>query len=321
MSKRDFFKDAIAEAKTVKEVAIANAKLALEESFTPQLKSILAQRIQEMDNEEEVEENIENTEMEEELDLDEILNEMETEEEDFNIDEMLAEIEKLEDTDMEEDLYESEEEESEEEVEEPADLEDMTDDELKQFIEDVIEDMINSGELEAGEGMKDDEDEDIDLDIEDDEDEDMDIEDDEEMEITETRFNRSPNFSRPNVREVNVIRAELNEAKKTITHLRSTISEVNLLNAKLLYTNKIFKAKNLTENEKVKVLNSFDKTSTVKETKLVYETLNEGLKVKKPLIKESLGTASKVMSLQENKKPIIEVDQQYSRWQKLAGLI
>ena len=123
------------------------------------------------------------------------------------------------------------------------------------------------------------------------------------------------------MREVNVIKAELNEAKKTITHLRSTISEVNLLNAKLLYTNKIFKAKNLTENEKVKVLNAFDKTSTVKETKLVYETLNEGLKVKKPLIKESLGTASKVMSLQENKKPIIEVDQQYSRWQKLAGLI
>ena len=149
----------------------------------------------------------------------------------------------------------------------------------------------------------------------------MDIEDDEEMEITETRFTRSPNFSRPNTREVNVIKAELNEAKKTITHLRSTISEVNLLNAKLLYTNKIFKAKNLTENEKVKVLNAFDKTSTVKETKLVYETLNEGLKVKKPLIKESLGTASKVMSLQENKKPIIEVDQQYSRWQKLAGLI
>jgi hypothetical protein len=313
MSKRDFFKDAIAEAKTVKEVAIANAKLALEESFTPQLKSILAQRIQEMDNEEEVEENIENTEMEDELDLDEILKEMETEEEEFDIDDMLSEIEKLEDTDMEE--------ESEEEVEEPADLEDMTDDELKQFIEDVIEDMINSGELEAGEGMEDDEDEDIDLDIEDDEDEDMDIEDDEEMEITETRFNRSPNFSRPNVREVNVIKAELNEAKKTITHLRSTISEVNLLNAKLLYTNKIFKAKNLTENEKVKVLNAFDKTSTVKETKLVYETLNEGLKVKKPLIKESLGTASKVMSLQENKKPIIEVDQQYSRWQKLAGLI
>ncbi len=313
MSKRDFFKDAIAEAKTVKEVAIANAKLALEESFTPQLKSILAQRIQEMDNEEEVEENIENTEMEDELDLDEILKEMETEEEEFDIDDMLSEIEKLEDTDMEE--------ESEEEVEEPADLEDMTDDELKQFIEDVIEDMINSGELEAGEGMEDDEDEDIDLDIEDDENEDMDIEDDEEMEITETRFTRSPKFSRPNTREVNVIKAELNEAKKTITHLRSTISEVNLLNAKLLYTNKIFKAKNLTENEKVKVLNAFDKTSTVKETKLVYETLNEGLKVKKPLIKESLGTASKVMSLQENKKPIIEVDQQYSRWQKLAGLI
>jgi hypothetical protein len=127
--------------------------------------------------------------------------------------------------------------------------------------------------------------------------------------------------SKSSVSTAENLQKDLDEALATIKTLRGDLNEVNLLNAKLLYTNKIFKAKNLTENEKVKVLNAFDKTSTVKETKLVYETLNEGLKVKKPLIKESLGTASKVMSLQENKKPIIEVDQQYSRWQKLAGLI
>jgi hypothetical protein len=66
-----------------------------------------------------------------------------------------------------------------------------------------------------------------------------------------------------------------------------------LLNAKLLYTNKIFRSKNLTESQKVKVLGSFDKATTVKETKLVFETLNEGIKVKKPSVEKTLGRASK----------------------------
>jgi hypothetical protein len=82
---------------------------------------------------------------------------------------------------------------------------------------------------------------------------------------------------------------ELDEAYNTIESLKSDLNEVNLLNAKLLYTNKIFKAKTLTESQKVKVLGAFDKAGTVKETKLVFETLSEGLKQRKHQIKESLG--------------------------------
>ncbi len=66
--------------------------------------------------------------------------------------------------------------------------------------------------------------------------------------------------------------------EETINELRRELNEVNLLNAKLLYTNKIFKAKNLTESEKIKVLNTFDKAETVKEVKLVFETLTESFK-------------------------------------------
>ena len=47
---RDFLKEAIADAKAVKESAIANAKAALEESFTPHLKSVLSAKLQEMDD-------------------------------------------------------------------------------------------------------------------------------------------------------------------------------------------------------------------------------------------------------------------------------
>ena len=114
---------------------------------------------------------------------------------------------------------------------------------------------------------------------------------------------------------------ELAEAYSTIETLKSDLNEVNLLNAKLLYTNKIFKAKTLTESQKVKVLGAFDKAGTVKETKLVFETLNEGLKTKKTsMIKESLGSASRVSRSVNAKKPIVEIDPMVARFQKLAGL-
>ena len=120
---------------------------------------------------------------------------------------------------------------------------------------------------------------------------------------------------------------ELMEAKAEIKSLKSDLNEAikttnttNLLNAKLLYTNKIFKSKNLNESQKVKVLSSFDKANTVKETKLVYETLSEGLKVKKSTIKENLGRASKATTIPTTKKPIVESNDVFARMQKLAGI-
>ena len=76
----------------------------------------------------------------------------------------------------------------------------------------------------------------------------------------------------------------------------------------------------MTESQKVKVLGAFDKAGTVKETKLVFETLNEGLKRKKAPIRESLGSASKATGNFKTKKPIIATDPMVERFQKLAGL-
>ena len=117
------------------------------------------------------------------------------------------------------------------------------------------------------------------------------------------------------------MKKELDEAYSVIKSLKSELNEINLLNAKLLYTNKIFKAKNLNESQKVKVLSSFDKATTVGEVKLVFETLNEGIKVKSNLIKENLGSASKSTVTPSVKKPIVESNDAFLRMQKLAGII
>jgi hypothetical protein len=399
---RAMLKEAIADAKAVKETAIANAKAALEEAFTPQLKSMLSMKLQEMDLEED---NFEETYMsEEDENLKEMYDEKDTMEE-VDLEELLAELEK--EDKMEEGLYEAEENEEdmemsdEEETEdegEPIDLEDMTDEDLKSMIEDVIADMIKSGELEAGSESKEDE---MDMDMEmEPEDEEVDLaellREIEEMEDNEKPVNEvDSDFSDPDFKKMKAIedqlmessttslneepvsiiaviagmvalfsasfgvrkaqeyakkRAEtdpkwkqwydsavktgkdisdtgmggsgdLEEAYSTIETLKSELNEINLLNAKLLYTNKIFKSKTLNENQKVKVLSSFDKAKNVGEVKMVFETLNEGIKVSKNTINENLGRASKGTMAPNVKKPIVESNEAFLRMQKLAGII
>ena len=329
--------EAIADAKAVKDMAIANAKAALEEAFTPQLKSMLSLKLQEMADEDMSEESVE--EMYD--DVEEGFGEFDTpentgfgemgkkalDEEDIDLEELLAEIENEEEIDETlneaEEAGESEEEEAGEEAEEegePMNLEDMTDEDLKEMIADVIADMVEAGELEAGheEGEGEEGDEEIDMEM-DGEEEDVDlaellreIEEDTVMETTETT-----------TVDTTALTTELEAAHTVINTLRSELNEINLLNAKLLYTNKIFKAKTLNEEQKVKVLSSFDKATTVKEVKLVYSTLNEGLKVKTNPIRENLGRASKATNtpVVNTKQPIVESNAVFDRMRKLAGLI
>ena len=114
---------------------------------------------------------------------------------------------------------------------------------------------------------------------------------------------------------------ELEEAYNTIESLQKTINEVNLLNAKLLFTNKLFRTFDLNEGQKVKVLENFDRTSSVREVKLVFSTLAENLNVskkKRTVVKE--GYASKATKSSAPKKIISEGNELSARWKKLAGL-
>ena len=133
---RDLLREAIADAKAVKETAIANAKAALTESFTPFLKEKLSQKISEMEEgymDEDANENMHADDNNEGLD-------------EISLDELLAELGEDPKTKMEEELYEAKKDEKDEEMS----LEDMSEDDLKSFIEDVIKDMVANNELEAG---------------------------------------------------------------------------------------------------------------------------------------------------------------------------
>ena len=204
MANRDLLKEAIADAKALKETAIANAKAALEEAFEPRLKSMLSAKLQEMDDEDEKNSTEEakmteakkeykdddrkdggrskETKRTEKMKYGKDLAESEVDEE-MDLDEILAELDEDARTDAEEEGYkdgmEDEKEDMDDMEDEDIDLEDMSEDDLKSFIEDVIADMVTAGELEAGEDFEtEDEDE---IDVEDDDD--IDVEDDTEVDV------------------------------------------------------------------------------------------------------------------------------------------
>jgi len=359
MSNKDLLKQAIAEAKTIREAAIANAKEALEETLTPHLKEMLAQKLQEMEDadEEVMDENI-----------------YEAEEEEVEAEEG-------------EEGAEDEAEEGEEGEEEELEIEDMSVEDLKDLIRDIVAQETGQGEedeMEAGEegpegqddmvGMEDDSEE-IDINELLAELEGMDDEMEEgkkyEMEgmkkpvkeygsssmrepsdsaaaggaevermikalvaKTGKTYDAISNFlyggksaSTPEMRgfkESVQDKKDLNEALKAVKILRNQLQEVNLLNAKLLYVNKVFKSSNLSEGQKVNVIAAFDKAETVKEVKLVFETVSKNVVAKPATIKEHRSFASKATGNAKTTAPkeiLSEVSEQVQRWQKLAGII
>lgn len=316
------FSEAIAEAKSIRETAMANAKLALEEAFTPRMQEMMSSKLAAMaGDDEDMEEGFtgKNGAMtSNEGDADSM--------EEISLEELLAELEALEgdgyseeDGSVESGLDNPYMEENQifEEAEDDDTVGEITVDDLKDIIRDVVSDLIG-GESEEETG----------------EEEEMDGEE-EEMAGEEDEFNleeilaeleMEEAYTYDDVAEENPDDVEddkeLEEAMNTIATLRSELNEVNLLNAKLLYVNKLFKSKNLTEAQKVKVINAFDRAETVKETKNIFETLQESLNVTpvKNSIKESLSYASKPVGVAD-RKPIVENNDFVLRMQKLAGII
>ena len=130
---------------------------------------------------------------------------------------------------------------------------------------------------------------------------------------------------------MNPLAAELEEPKAALDTVRAELNEVNLLNSKLLYVNRIFKANQLDEGQKLRVVETLDKAESVKEAKLIYETIKdtfsvakskkESFKNKTKSLKEGIGMASKAVGTTAPKKEVIsESSDMMKRFQKLANI-
>jgi hypothetical protein len=305
----------------------------MEEAFTPHLQTILAAKLNELEEDEESQQSGADSAMEETLDLEALLAEADDEEAGEEASEEAPEDKAGEDAESEED----------------KDITEMSPEEVEEYIRQIAAEEFEKLETEQGEEIPGEEGgEEIDLDAElgseegDDEEINLDemMNDMEEEEIDENDINIDEllaefglseeeevdeNYGKEEDESKSKMEEELAQALATIDELRSSIQEVNLLNAKLLYMNKVFKGQNLTESQKIQVVKTFDKAESAKEAKLVYESLISTFvkKEEKSPIKESLGFASKASGMitgTKNSNTVIDSDAQVARWAKLAGL-
>tara|TARA_R110001606_G_scaffold280211_1_gene428887 strand:+ start:510 stop:1523 length:1014 start_codon:yes stop_codon:yes gene_type:complete len=333
----DLLKEAIADAKAVRETALQNAKMALEEAFTPHLKSMLSAKLAEEDEDED-ENPFADKEEDEEESAEEGMHDSprrEDDDEEMEVDEMDHEDEEDEEVDestiieidgvkyapiVSEDEHEDEDEEDMDESEE-LDLESV----IKELEEELNEtesddeDSVNEEEV-VTEAEHDDEDED---------------KDEVDEQSTSSGIGSGTSVKQPSAGDeedpgkgkvhesVEAIQSELKEYKEAVTFLRDKLHEVNILNAKLLYTNRLFKEFVLSNDQKLKIVETFDRAQTTREIKLVYSTLAESYNDNGPSKKKDIKEfASKKAGTTAPKTKIISEEVEVAdRFRKLAGLI
>jgi len=325
----NILKEAIADAKAVRQVALANAKAALEEAFTPKLQSMLSAKLSEELEEGDYEEDMEMEGMmtyedDEELEMGENYGEEDSMDEEIDLEGILNELE------------------LEGDEEEEADLEEVQRVGQPNYKGDGVHDILNKAS-DVNDNLSEDfnldsllkeindlEDNEEIMEVYDDEDdmmEDMYDEDMDEMnmydeDMVDMRENKKGGCG---CKKENT---QLQETKRAYDHIKTELNEVNLLNSKLLYVNRIFKANNLDEAQKLRVVETLDKAESVKEAKLIYETVKDTFTIStkkkttpKKSIRENFGMASKATRTTAPRKPILkESNDMVTRMQKLANI-
>ena len=389
----DILKEAIADAKALRATALENAKIALEEAFTPRLKNMLSQKIQseempdneeygegegevgsgdghmEAEGEHDVEERMHGEEDkdvdermhgeeddevaermhgEEDKDVDERMHddEMEKEGEHMNDEEMEDEDAHMKDEEMEDEEMEKEGEHMEDEedeldlesvireLEEELDSSEVGDAENKEPSERSTDSSEIGAQGPEGEGADEEGGKELgdhevvkepfteDKHMKDEEGEKVD-EEDIDLEEVFKALSEEEGMEDEEDDKVDEMKTQLKEYKDTIGFLREKLNEVNLLNAKLLFTNKLFRGFGLNNNQKLRVVEQFDRAQNLREIKLVYATLAESFKGNgNKRVNENKGQASKAVASTEPKKEVLSEGQEMkNRFKKLANLI
>lgn len=325
----NILKEAIADAKAVKEIALANAKFALEEAFTPRLQSMIATKLSE-ESEEDDEDYMDEGEDGDEESVEPAAEEPAEEEEPVE-EEPVTEDDDFADED-EIDMTE-------------GDDEDMDDNDpdLMEILRQLEEEELDSSDIgnsdnkkpstytsisDPGKGDLFEEDEE-----EPSEDDDLQeiiraLREEEEADAAEETPDEEPEETEEVPAEEP---ARVAEAYAVIKFLRAKLNEVNLLNSKLLFSNKLFRSYSLTTKQKMTVIENFDRAGTLREVKLIFATLSESLRSqsnkpqpqrKKTSLKEGYrgGSSKPSGSTRPAKTIITESDSMSDRFRKLANI-
>ena len=279
---------------------------------------------EEMDEAEDAEETEDSEEMREEEDAEE--------EDDLDLESVLAELEKdLDDEDQVDEMEDKDEEEKVDEAEDKEEEETMDENDVSSEIGKADNKVApaagdsskvgqgpesEGSDKKAGDELGDHETVDDLVEVEDKDEEDLDLD---EVLRALTEEDKEEEDAEENEK----LKAEIKEHRKVIHFMRSKLNEVNLLNAKLLFSNKLFRAFGLNNNQKLKVVETFDRTKNLREVKLVYATLAESFKRPGKRLSESKGSSSKpTRSTKPVKAQVLsEGAELKARFKKLANIL
>jgi len=303
---------AFIDAESLKETALKNAESIILEKYSNEVKKAVDNLL-----EEDTEDTTEETVVEEEFEVEDVPNAYYQEEEleedqeiDINLDKLAEELNKK---GGEEALEEAEE--DTEELEESAEEEiDITEEQINSIIEKLTVDVENVPSGQPGGGSNrtlDRENEEIALAQEDVEE----LEEDEEKKELEESVTKLK-------KEKDVLFKQNKKYKSLLLQAKEKLEEVNLSNAKLLYTNRVLGNTSLNERQKTKIVEALSNAGSVEEAKVIHETLQSAVGTSRKRNPQSLSEAVRRNSSTTipRRKDESKSNPHRNRWKTLAGI-
>ena len=125
--------------------------------------------------------------------------------------------------------------------------------------------------------------------------------------------------------QVKKLTASNKKLQTTLTTLNERMEDVNLSNARLLYTNRVLKSNSLNERQRTRIVESISTAGSVEEAKVIYDTLQSavgGTKRVPQSLSEAVDRSSPTLprnSSRATKQPNAQ-NPQYNRMRALAGI-
>lgn len=120
------------------------------------------------------------------------------------------------------------------------------------------------------------------------------------------------------------LQEKLARYENALNELKNKLDETNLTNARLFYANRVLKSGSLNERQKNKVVNAISKAGSVKDAKVIYETLQDTVgsapdRRGPQSLREAVTRPSSIMSIRENRDRRV-ADPVSERMKILAGI-
>jgi len=125
--------------------------------------------------------------------------------------------------------------------------------------------------------------------------------------------------------QVKKLTASNKKLQTTLTTINERMEDVNLSNARLLYTNRVLKSNSLNERQRTRIVESISTAGSVEEAKVIYDTLQSavgGTKRAPQSLSEAVDRSSPTLprnSSRKTKQPNAQ-NPQYNRMRALAGI-